>query len=134
MRPDWQFFKFPVDKVSYKNYPNFWATLKNTTFELKLLWLLLGEVGQLYSLTSGHTGDVASLNVKSIAWKTGPLKAPFEAGIAFVKKWGNPGLFFLYFCLFKTHIRIFTTIVKNIHPVYGAGIRTHNLWNMSLLP
>ena len=24
--------------------------------------------------------------------------------------------------------------VKNIHPVYGAGIRTHDLENMSLLP
>ena len=22
----------------------------------------------------------------------------------------------------------------NVHPVYGAGIRTHDLWNMSLLP
>ena len=24
--------------------------------------------------------------------------------------------------------------MKNVHPVYGAGIQTHNLWNMSLLP
>ena len=24
--------------------------------------------------------------------------------------------------------------VKNVHPVYGARIRTHNLGNMSLLP
>ena len=23
--------------------------------------------------------------------------------------------------------------MKNVHPVYGAGIRTHNLWNISLL-
>ena len=23
---------------------------------------------------------------------------------------------------------------KNVHPVYGAGIRTHNLWSKSLLP
>ena len=23
---------------------------------------------------------------------------------------------------------------KNVHPVYGTGIRTHDLWNMSLLP
>ena len=22
----------------------------------------------------------------------------------------------------------------NVHPGYGAGIRTHDLWNMSLLP
>ena len=24
--------------------------------------------------------------------------------------------------------------VKIVNPVYGAGIRTHDLWNMSLLP
>ena len=24
--------------------------------------------------------------------------------------------------------------VKNVHPAYSAGIQTHNLWNMSLLP
>ena len=24
--------------------------------------------------------------------------------------------------------------VKNVHKVYGAGIRTHDLWNMSLIP
>ena len=23
---------------------------------------------------------------------------------------------------------------KNVHPVYGAGIRTHDLWNVSLFP
>ena len=38
--------------------------------------------------------------------------------------------------LFQTNINtIFQQInVKNVHPVYGAGIRTHNLQNMSLLP
>ena len=45
-------------------------------------------------------------------------------------KWANPGLFFTYFGLFKPT----NTYVKNVHPVYGAGIQTHNLWNMSLLP
>ena len=37
----------------------------------------------------------------------------------------------------KKHITIFTTNKRekrHIHPVYGAGIRTHDLWNMSLLP
>ena len=49
--------------------------------------------------------------------------------------WADPGLFFNLFCLFK-HITNFTTnrYVKNVHPVYSAGIRTHDLWNMSLLP
>ena len=39
------------------------------------------------------------------------------------------------FLSFQTNITIFKQInVKNIHPVYGAGIQTHNLRNMSLLP
>ena len=50
-------------------------------------------------------------------------------------KWANPGVFFIYFRLFK-YTTYFTTnaYVKNVHPVYGAGIWTHKLWNMSLLP
>ena len=42
---------------------------------------------------------------------------------------------FIYFRSFQTNITIFTTnICENVHPVYGAGIRAHDLWNMSLLP
>ena len=29
--------------------------------------------------------------------------------VFFLKKWANPGIFCIYFCLFKTHIIIFTT-------------------------
>ena len=49
----------------------------------------------------------------------------------------NPGLFFVYFPSFLTNIiTIFTTDIsgKNVHPVYGAGIRTHDLRNVSLFP
>ena len=53
----------------------------------------------------------------------------------FLKKWANPGLFFIYFCPFKHTTQFLKQInVKNVHPVHGARIRTHNLWNMSLLP
>ena len=46
-----------------------------------------------------------------------------------------PGLFFIYFILFKEALQFLPQInVKNVHPVYGAGIRTHDLRNMSLLP
>ena len=40
------------------------------------------------------------------------------------------------FSSFQSHITNFTKNrhVKNVHPVYGAGIQTHNLWNVSLLP
>ena len=54
----------------------------------------------------------------------------------FVKKWANPGLFLIYFCLFKLTLQILQQIGmwKNVHPVYRTGIQTHDLWNMSLLP
>ena len=39
---------------------------------------------------------------------------------------------FLFILSFQANITIL--YVKNVHPVYGAGIRTHNLQNMSLLP
>ena len=43
------------------------------------------------------------------------------------------------FCLFlafsnKQYNFYHKSMWKNVHPVYGARIRTHNLWNMSLLP
>ena len=48
---------------------------------------------------------------------------------------GNPGLFFIYFRLFKHTLKFLEQInLKNVHPVYGAGIQTHDLWNVSLLP
>ena len=49
---------------------------------------------------------------------------------------GNPGLFLIYFRLFKEIIQFLQQInVKNVHPVVcGAGIRTHDLQDMSLLP
>ena len=48
----------------------------------------------------------------------------------------QPGLFFIYFRLFKQiSIQFLQQInVKNVHPVYGAGIQTQELWNMCLLP
>ena len=51
-------------------------------------------------------------------------------------KWANPGHFFIYFRPSKHTLKILQQIGmwKNVHPVYGARIQTHNLWNMSLLP
>ena len=47
----------------------------------------------------------------------------------------HPGHFFIYFCLFKPTLHISQQIyVKNVHPVYSAEFRTHDLQNMSLLP
>ena len=55
------------------------------------------------------------------------------------KKWakmGQPQPLFIYFRLLKQTLQIFQTnrYVKNVHPVYGAGIQTRDLWNMSFLP
>ena len=50
----------------------------------------------------------------------------------FLKKWANPCLVFMYFCLFKQFLQ--QIHMKNVHPVYGAGIRTYDLQDMSLLP
>ena len=44
-----------------------------------------------------------------------------------LKKWAKSGLFFISFRLFKHTIQF-------LQPVYGAGIQTYDLWNMSLLP
>ena len=52
----------------------------------------------------------------------------------FFKKWAIPGLFFFTFFLFKQTLQFLHQInVKNVHPVYSAGIRTPNHHVMSLL-
>ena len=36
--------------------------------------------------------------------------------------------FFVYFCVFKKKLQFFEEMdVKNFHPVYDAGVQTHNL-------
>ena len=50
-------------------------------------------------------------------------------------KWSNPRLFSVYFCLFKQTLQFLQQIiVKNVQPVSGTGIRTHNLLITSLIP
>ena len=51
----------------------------------------------------------------------------------FLCKWGIPCLFFIYFSLFKQTFQFYNeNKFENVHPVYGAGILTHDLWNTSL--
>ena len=55
--------------------------------------------------------------------------------IVFLKKRANSVLFLYIFGLFKQTIQFLQQInVKNVHPVYSAGIRTHDLSNMSRPP
>ena len=52
-----------------------------------------------------------------------------------IKKWANPGLFLFIFGLFKQTIQYLQQInVKNVHPVYGTEIQTHDQSNMSRHP
>ena len=44
-------------------------------------------------------------------------------------------LFRLFLVFSNKHYKFLQQIyVKNVHPVYGAGILTHDLWNVNLLP
>ena len=63
-----------------------------------------------------------------IPWSDGLLKYCFFLKMAIL------GLFFIYFRFFKQTSQILQQIkVKNVHPVCGAGIRTKDLQNTSLL-
>ena len=53
----------------------------------------------------------------------------------FYLKWAILGLFYVYFCLFTQTLQFLQQInVKNGQPINCAGIQTHNLWSMGLLP
>ena len=54
---------------------------------------------------------------------------------SFLKKLDHPRhIFHLYLAFFKQTLQFLQQInVKNVHPVYGAGIQTHDFKNMSLL-
>ena len=57
----------------------------------------------------------------------------------FLKKMVQPRpLFRLFLVFFKQTLLQFLQQINvkkcHVHPVYGAGIRTHNLWIVSLLP
>jgi len=53
----------------------------------------------------------------------------------FLKNVLTPASFLFIFGLFKQTLQFLQQIkVKNVHPVYGAGNQTHDLWNVSLFP
>ena len=48
---------------------------------------------------------------------------------------GHPRALFRLFSSFQKTLQFLQQInVIIVHPVHGAGIRTNNLWNLSLLP
>ena len=75
----------------------------------------------------------------------GRIPQPFQTSSAerkintwYVKSFfrmGHSQPFSFIFGLFKQTFQFLQqNNVKNVHPVYGARIRTHNLWHMSFLP
>ena len=55
--------------------------------------------------------------------------------LIFFKNGPIPASFSFIFGLFKQTLQFYNKYMwKNVHPVYGAGIRTHNIWKVSLLP
>ena len=57
-----------------------------------------------------------------------------DIGKKVYKNWANPSLFFCLFSVFSNKQYNFYNkyMWKNVHPVYGAGIWTHDLQNVSL--
>ena len=79
------------------------------------------------------------------AFKNGPLgklalilvdSTLFEHRVTFFNKWANLRPLFHFFVFSNTHYKFLQQlgIWKNVHPVHSAKIRTHDFWNMSLLP
>ena len=55
--------------------------------------------------------------------------------VYFLKNGPTSASFLFIFVLFKQTLQFLQQIyVKNVHPVYGAGIQTHDLRNVSLFP
>ena len=71
------------------------------------------------------------------------LTSQMKSGLNFLLQWCTPSLFLL-FLLFKCVFSVFSNkhhynfnnkyVWKNVHLVNGAGIQTHDLENMNLLP
>ena len=63
------------------------------------------------------------------------VNSPFFCSFLFFLNGPTPASFSFIFGLFKQTLQSLQQIyVNNVHPVYGARIRTHDLWNMSLFP
>ena len=77
-------------------------------------------------------------NVMSIQFMAPRLKPTTSYQISLIIiffKWTDPGLFFIYFWSFQTNKTLFTANQSekcHVHPVYGAGIQTQDLFSNQL--
>ena len=70
--------------------------------------------------------------MKPLVWSISNADGVFSKTV-FLNKWAILGPFVrFYFNHFKQTLQQIN--VNNVHPVFGAGIRTHDLQNKSLLP
>ena len=125
---------------------SFWATF------IDIWWLFTGHTAAYWKchLVWRHVSLLHAQSAKQLLcrswqrdciqhWRSEaqpiPSSKQYLPTIVFFK-WANPGHFFIYFRPSKHTLKILQQIGmwKNVHPVYGARIQTHNLWNMSLLP
>ena len=82
--------------------------------------------------TYGRNRAPSSLKLEGTAWKETKLDC-FEHNDIFYLKCAILGLF-SFFVLANKHYNSYNKQMwKNVHPVYSTGIRSHDLWNMSLL-
>ena len=70
----------------------------------------------------------------SIFRNCGPNQFWFSHSYVFLN-WPTPASFSFILGLFKQTLQFLQQMyVKNVHPVYGAGIRTHDIQNVCLFP
>ena len=114
------------------------------TTQVKWVWTLPLARLLPFAVERLHVGDL-----HAIVWGPRALVIPVKAireqeklwmllsWSAFLKKMGQTQPLFRLFSVFfkQTSIQFYNKLMwKNVHPVYGTGIRTHDLQNVSLLP
>ena len=115
-----------------------WGTAIQGCVSFKCHWFVVSDCGQV--------GITVASKPRDLHFKSQSLANFFERIIYcaemiwstkcfFKKNLGQPGLLFVYFRSFQKHYNFYNKYMwKNVHPVYGAGIQTHNLRNCESLP
>ena len=125
-RPTWTFFEetrknhFCWKSLQAKNIPTFFGNSKNVSkFLAEFFDRLFDSPTVRWMLTFPYFNILPNLR---------------STESFFFKKMGQPRPLFRLFSVFSNkHYNFYNKYMwKNVHPVYGAGIRTHDLRNVSL--
>ena len=131
---------FNSEEISVQKIGTFWAVVVAQLVERSLL-----SAVRIQSSAKIYLFMLNICFLSTVYWKDENKRKRGRGWPIFLKKtcnecfscfkWANPALFFIYFRLFKHTLQFLKqTHVKNVHPVYGIGILTQDLWYMSLLP